>query len=155
MTHTYTPRAGRVEGFAAGAEYVRAFSFQTVNEGIAGLHHVPALNWCDTAAAAAPLGLVLLRSRLTLCVVLLCRCVCVRVVRVRSVVTLEREGAHSRINVVRAYYRYQPQLDPDDLDRTSARSDAAGSIVQLAVPWSVHTLAVWCASPLRTVARAQ
>jgi hypothetical protein len=81
MTHTYTPRAGRVEGFAAGAEYVRAFSFQTVNEGITGLHHIPALNWCDTAAAAAPLGLVLLRSRLTLWVVL-CRCVRVACARV-------------------------------------------------------------------------
>lgn len=45
---------GRVEGFAAGAEYVRAFSFETANDCITGLHHVPALDWYRTAHATRP-----------------------------------------------------------------------------------------------------
>ncbi|ELR21161.1 uncharacterized protein ACA1_284090 [Acanthamoeba castellanii str. Neff] len=125
ITHASTTilaatKAGRVEGFAAGAEYVRAFSFETANDGITGLHHVPALD---------------------------------------CVVTLERESAHSRINVVRAYYRYHPLTTTDQAaaateaadGTTTGRYASAGSLVQLAVPWSVHTLAV-CGATGRVLA---
>jgi hypothetical protein len=69
-------------------------------------------------------------------------------------VTLERESAHSRINVVRAYYRYHPLTTTDQAaaateaadGTTTGRYASAGSLVQLAVPWSVHTLAVWYAT---------
>ncbi len=71
-------------------------------------------------------------------------------------VTLERESAHSRINVVRAYYRYHPLSASTDQaaaaateaadGTTTGRYASAGSLVQLAVPWSVHTLAVWYAT---------
>jgi len=62
-----------------------------------------------------------------------------------SVVTLERESEHSRINVVRAYYRYHQSWNggEDNEDEDAGPRCAAGSIIQLAVPWSVQTLAVW------------
>lgn len=55
-----------MEGFVAGAEYVKAFSFETASAGISGLHHVPSLNWYGTSSSACG-DVVMMMAMMMIC----------------------------------------------------------------------------------------